>query len=389
MPLILSSQNAVSYLKQRQICAVDSQLAQPITPEEYKNFNLVVKFADGSNYLVKQERFDGMGKPIGRLRYEWIIHLFFQRFTQLDSVKNSISQAVYFDKENRILVLKYFSEHTDLFRFYLSRSYYTDRVFPVDVAEAIGANLGLIHQLTFAQSESKEFLNQLFTEHNISECDLQAKPNFVEKLAKFSPEIFAYICPESLEFFKLYQRFPSLHQAVNKLHQNYQAVCLTHQDLRLGNYLIHDSGASNSLKLIDWEFFAWGDPAFDLGTAIANYLKLWLASLYVDRDTDLNVALSLATCPLERVQPSLKALIQSYLIKFPRILAVRPHYIEQVVQFAGLNLVKHLQHSAEHHQPFDNRGICALQVAKSLLCYPEQSIETIFGVKSSELITDS
>lgn len=387
MPLILSSQNVVSYLKQKEICASNSQLAQPITPKEYKNFNLVIKFADGSNYIVKQERFDGMGKPTGRLRYEWIIHLFFQRFTELNSIKDSISQAVYFDEENRILVLKYFSEHTDLFRFYLSGFYYTDRAFPIDIAEAIGANLGSIHQLTFARPESKEFLARLFTEHGIGEYDLQAKPNFVKKLAKFSPEIFAYICPESLDFFKLYQRFPSLHQAVIELYQNYQPVCLTHQDLRFGNYLIHDSGASNSLKLIDWEFSAWGDPAFDLGTAIANYLKLWLASLYIDRDTSLNVSLSLATCPLEKVQPSLKALIQSYSNEFPQILTVRPNYIEQVVQFVGLNLVKHLQHSAENHQPFDNRGICALQVAKSLLCSPEKSLETIFGAKSSELTT--
>ena len=387
MPLILSSQNVVSYLKQKQICAVDSQLDRPITVEEYKNFNLAVRLADGSNYLVKQERFDGTGKPIGRLRYEWIIHLFFQRFTQLDSVKDSISQAVYFDEKNRILVLKYFSDYTDLFRFYFSDFYYTERVFPIAIAEAIGKNLGSIHRLTFTRSEFKEFLNRLFTEHDMREKDLQAKPNFVEKLEKFTPDIFAYICPESLEFFKLYQRFGSLHQAVTELHQNYEPVCLTHQDLRLSNYLIHNSGASDSLKLIDWELFAWGDPAFDLGMAIANYLKLWLASLYVDRDTNLNVALSLATCPLEKVQPSLKALIKSYSLEFPQILTVRPHYIEQVIQFAGLNLVKHLQHSVEHHQPFDNRGICTLQVAKSLLCYPEQSIKTIFGAKSSELIT--
>lgn len=210
-------------------------------------------------------------------------------------------------------------------------------------------------------------------------------PNFLRGLERVGPGIFANICPDSLEFFKLYQKFPSLHQAVAKLHQNYQGVCLTHNDIRFSNYLIHNSGNSESLKLIDWEFFAWGDPALDLGTAIAKYLELWLDSLYLDSDTDLNLALSLATCPLEKIQPSLKTFIQSYLQEFPQILSLRSDYIQQVIQFAGLSLIKHLQHNAECHQPFDNRAICTLQVAKSLLCHPEPSITTVFGTKLTEL----
>lgn len=375
MAFILSSENVVSYLKQQEICPLDSQLTQPVTAVEYKNFNLIVNFADGTNYLVKQERFDGEGKATGCLKYEWLINQLFERFKELKPIQKLISQSVHFDPENKIIVLNYFPEYSSLSDFYRANNNY-----PLTIAETLGKNLGQIHRSTFEQFEYREFIAQQTSKRASGET-----PKFMRGLERVGPGIFGNICPDSIDFFRLYQQFPSLHQAVANLHQNYQAVCLTHNDIRFSNYLIHNSGDSQSLKLIDWEFFEWGDPALDLGTAIAKYVELWLDSLYVDRDTDLNVALSLATCPLEKIQPSLKAFVQSYWAEFPSILTVRPNYIQQGIQFAGLSLIKQLQHNTEYHQPFDNRAICTMQVAKSLLCYPEASITTIFGTKLDEL----
>lgn len=379
MSLILSSENVFPYLKQQGVCPLDSQLAQPVIAEEYKNFNLIVKFSDGANYLVKQERFNGKGEATGCLKYEWLINLLWENFTELNPIQKSVSQAVHFDDENKILVLNYFPEYLSLSDFYQENNDY-----PLAIAKALGTNLGQIHRLTFAQSKYQEFLAQHRSKRSAGET-----PNFLQGLERVGPGVFGNICPDSIEFFKLYQKFPSLHQAVVKLHQDYQAVCITHNDLRFSNYLIDNLGNSQSLKLIDWEFFDWGDPALDLGTAIAKYLELWLDSLYIYSDTDFSVALSLATCPLEKIQPSLKAVIQSYLSEFPQILTIRPDYIEQSTQFAGLSLIKHLQQNAEYHQPFDNRAICTLQVAKSLLCYPEQSLITVFGSELAELTTNN
>lgn len=375
MSLILSSENVIPYLKQQKVCPVDSQLAQSVVPEEYKNFNLIVKLTDGTNYIVKQERFNGKGEATGCLKYEWLINLLWENFTQLNPIQKSVSQPVHFDDENKILVLNYFAEYIPLSDFYRDNDDY-----PLAIAEALGTNLGQIHRLTFAKSEYQKFLAQYTSKRSAGET-----PNFLRGLARVGPGIFGNICADSIEFFKLYQKFPSLHQAVVKLHQDYQAVCITHNDLRFSNYLINNSGNSESLKLIDWEFFDWGDPALDLGTAIAKYLELWLDSLYIYSDTDFSVALSLATCPLEKIQPSLKAFIHSYLSQFSQILTIKPNYLQQATQFAGLSLIKHLQQNAEYHQPFDNRAICTMQVAKSLLCYPEQSIVTVFGSKLTEL----
>lgn len=89
--------------------------------------------------------------------------------------------------------------------------------------------------------------------------------------------------------------------------------------------------------------------------------------------------------PLEELQPSIAALTGAYFGNFPEILERCPHFLRRVVQFSGLALIQQIQSMIQYQKSFGNTGICMLQVAKSLLCRPEQSIPTVFGVTESEL----
>jgi hypothetical protein len=48
-------------------------------------------------------------------------------------------------------------------------------------------------------------------------------------------------------------------------------------------------------------------------------------------------------------------------------------------------LVKKIQSRLERLSPFDNTSICTLQVAKMLLCSPEQSLSQVFGTSAAIL----
>ena len=369
MVFVLSSENVVRYLQQRSLCSPDQQLAFPIKPDEYRNFNLIVSFTNNQHYLVKQERFDGDDNTSGTLKYEWILQQFLANFPQLNSIQALIAPVINFEPESSILVVKYLPEYISLDRYYHRLGDY-----PPGIAATLGINLAQIHRLTFQQQKYLDFLRS-------SSSHFSSIPNFTAGLTKINPEIFAHIGSNGIKFFKLYQRFPRLHQAVVQLQNSYQSTCLTHNDPKFSNYLIEDKLTSSpKIKLIDWEFMDWGDPAYDLGILISKYLELWLNSLPINSDTDLSLSLSLAACPLEKVQPSLIDLLQNYLITFPTIKSTRPDFVHRVLQFAGLALIKQLQHRVECHLPFGNRDVCTLQVAKSLLCNPEKSIQTIFGV---------
>ena len=120
---------------------------------------------------------------------------------------------------------------------------------------------------------------------------------------------------------------------------------------------------------------------------VAEYVGgIWLGNLVVAKGLDIDTILRLATFPLEVFIPSLHAFIQSYLTQFPQIVAHRPDFVRRVVQFAGIGILDRLTYYIEHHYSFNNNSLCKLQVAKSLICDPQQSITTIFGVTEADLL---
>ncbi|MGL5873158.1 MAG: phosphotransferase family protein, partial [Xenococcaceae cyanobacterium] len=218
--------------------------------------------------------------------------------------------------------------------------------------------------------------------------DLDRPPNyFVRGLETIRPGIFGKVTKDNLRFFKLYQRYPNFRQAVLELKAAYRPICLIHNDLKLDNILLYVSNSKINLRIIDWELFTWGDPAYDLGNLLAYYLKIWLDSFLVSADLEWQIALQLATTPLNILQPSLQAIFSAYCHRAPEIWQQYPDFLSCVVQFTGIALIKRIHRNIDEHEPLTNKSICMLQVAKNLLCEPEKSIPTIFGVDRSQLIT--
>lgn len=381
MQFILSSENVVDFLKQHQICAPDFQPAVPITCEEGTNFNLVVKSKAERDLLVKQNRLDSQGKGYTRLPAEWIVQSLVNTFSL--EIQPLISEVLWLDSANHILVAVFYDRHLSLDRYYAQ-----NEAFPSQIAGILGSNLARIHRATYQQEQQREFIGRYL------HLEADRLPGFVRRLNNLDPGIFAKVCTDGLEFYRLYQRFPSLNQAVLELFATIEPSCLIHNDLTLDNFIVDASVTPNSIeikpeqvKIIDWERSKWGDPAVDLGMVVAEYVGgIWLGNLVVDRHLDLNTTLSLATYPLETLVPSLQAFLQGYLAQFPKIIRDRPNFIRQVVQFAGIGILNRLSYYVEHHYYFQNNSICKLQVAKNLLCSPQASISTVFGKTETELI---
>jgi serine/threonine protein kinase len=401
MGLILSENNVVDFLKHKHVCPPDFYSTAPIICKESKNFNLVVQTSrcdadessdttssDRLSFLVKQNRIDREGKTSGHLITEWLVQELINKFSNLSPIQPLISEVVLFDQDNSILVSVFYDEYISL-----DSHYETCKSYHPQIAQTMGTNIAQVHRACYKQSQIKKFLSQYLLLDRATRY-----PRFIQRLNNISPSIFAEVAPDGLDFYKLYQRFPSLQQAVIELYDNLHVDCLTHNDLTLDNFIIDkDLDFSKEsvqikpeqVKIIDWELIDWGDPAVDLGMLLSQYLGEWLNSLVADPNLDLNTTLRLASCPLEKITPSLKALMEGYLSTFPEIIQDRPDYLRRIVQFAGIGLINRLSHYVEYHYPFNNDALCKLQVAKNLLCSPEEVISTIFGTSEAELINSS
>lgn len=380
MSFVVSYQNVFDYLCAQHLCTLQPKPSQ-IKPKLCKNFNLLVSFPNDRHLLVKQVLQDE-DTSSGFIN-EWLIHKFLLAFPEVNHIQSLISELLHYHSSHSIIVFNYLNNYCDLTDFYTKQ-----QIFPAAIAAAIGASLATIHRTTFNRQEYKEF----FAQH--SEDSADDIPNFSRGLERLEPEIFGLVSLENLKFFELYQRYESLGQAIAQLNDTFEPCCLTHNDLKLNNILLHNNwqhvaqgepSADSIVRLIDWENCAWGDPAYDLGTIIANYLKIWLDSLVISTAIDVETALRLAITPLEELQPSIVALTQAYFSNFPEILQQRTDFFKRVVQYVGFGLIEKIQARIQYQEPFGNTGICMLQVAKTLLCHPEQSVLTVFGKPESEL----
>lgn len=378
MTFILNSQNVFDYLVAQSLFNESEQYPIHIEPLVAKNFNLLVTFADGTKLLVKQERHNQEGKAAGEFLIEWRIQEFLQKFPNLDKYRLFLPEVLHFDAENSIIVLRYLDDYRDLMDFYTQ-----EQKFPMEIAIQLGTILGTIHRDTFHHQEYQDFFAQ--SADNLMPEQLS---QMIQGLERVDPEIFGLVPDDGLKFFSLYQRYDSLGQAIAQLGKSVTPSCLTHKDLKLNNILLQkdwQNSSNNIVRLIDWERSAWGDPAFDLGTLIGSYVQMWLNSLVISNSLSIEESLRLAMIPLELLQPSIAALTLAYLNTFPEILEHRSDFLQRAVQFAGFALIQQIQAMIQYQKSFGNTGIAMLQVAKTLLCRPEQSMPTIFGADAVEV----
>jgi thiamine kinase-like enzyme len=382
MVFSLSSQNVIQYLQDADLCSSeDGASADAELPESSKNCNFLVTLADRRKLLVKQERCNVKNGTPYEFFNEWLFHQLLQQFPVLGNISAIASIVLHFDEENFILVSKYLTEYLDLASFYQKNN---TNVFPEDIATAIGTTLAALHRATFNHKEYRDFM--------ATAPEGQFRYSFynpAQGVESITPDIFGTVPTDALKFHVLYQQYDSLDSAIAELAYEWQPCCLTHNDLKLENILVHsrwDQLDNCLVRMIDWEACSWGDPAYDLGTVLAGYLKIWLDSLVVDPTIELEESMNLAVTPLEVIQPSILALTRAYLNAFPMILEYRSEFILRVVQFVGLALMQQIQESIKYRKYFDNTGICMLQVAKSLLTMPQQSVRTVFGVSESEIL---
>lgn len=382
MPIILGTDNVFEYLADLGYSnSTDSKnIKTKIIPA--KNFNISVEFSANYSLLVKQEIHNYQGETIGEFIAAWQIQQLVDKFAVFgEIVRDFVPEILHFDRQNSILIVRYLTDYSDL------ASYYErENQFPIAIVSAIGQLLGKIHAHTFERTEYRNFLTA-GSDRGVTDTAF----SIIRRLARITPRVFQTMPQECLQFFKLYQRFPSLLQAIVELGEEIVPSCLVHNDLKINNILLDlnwEQPTSQVIRLIDWERAGWGDPTFDLGCILGSYLEIWLDGSIVGNTLSINESLQLATTPLELLQPSLFSLIQAYQAAFPALALARPDYLDRVIQFAGLALIQRVEITIDEQRIFGNRGIIMLQVAKQLLCTPQAAMKTLFGSNYNLLINN-
>ena len=151
-----------------------------------------------------------------------------------------------------------------------------------------------------------------------------------------------------------------------------------HGDLRWENCLaIPAPGARRRTRalLVDWELAGRGDPAYDVGSVLAEYLRTWVASVPIIDLADPGRFALHARHPLPSMRPAIAAFWSGYRDGSPS-----PPPLRRIVELAAARLLETAIEVAQGLAAVTAHVVTLLQLADNLLRAPEVAAESLLGV---------
>jgi serine/threonine protein kinase len=360
---VLNEAEVIPYLLSRDLispnCVVEGNLAVLDTSRRNHNFRVV---SPAGCYLLKQ--------AVGLDRVKTISHeaSIYQR---LSSEAGSSGFARYlpkfyaYDAEEHILILE-FVQDAETLREQHERSGRPSAHTAEHVADALAA-LHRVSKLNVGQN------GEVFT---------QRLP--VPSLHQPDLKIFHTISSAGVQLIKIIQGQKKLGELLDRLREEWHAHAFVHGDVRGDNFLIpmgSASGRKRWLKIVDFEYACLGDPAWDVGSVFAEYVSFWLFSIPIIGGAQPDRFLGLASCPLEKVQPSIRSFWRRYAVSMRLEQSKSNQSLLLAVKYCGARLLNMAFEMSAASNSVSAHLLSLVQVGMNVLLEPEKAAVELLGIQ--------
>jgi aminoglycoside phosphotransferase (APT) family kinase protein len=363
---MLGLSSVASYLLSRGLVSeadiVDGDLA--ITESPHRNANYKVISEHGPSYLVKQ----GVGvERAATVEREATVYGFFESVPGGEAMRRYLPRCCHYDPEAHILVIELVMGAEDLDRHY-------QRVgrFSVEHAGKLGRALGRLHSMP--ASDWKDYVG-----------GMGAALLPFNVLAIHRPRLDRYtaLSGANLHLLRIIQQFPEFGQLLDQLRRDWREECFLHGDAKRGNILAVPTGENGraGLKIVDWELAGMGDPCWDAGSVLSDYLSFWLLSVPITGKDPPNRFLELARYPLAKMQPSIRAFWDAY----TRTMRLDPRtageWLNRSVRYCAARLLQTAFDGSQIAAEPTANAICLLQLSLNILQRPRQAAVQLLGIR--------
>ena len=104
---------------------------------------------------------------------------------------------------------------------------------------------------------------------------LRDDPPWVLSLHRPPLEALRYLSAASVDLIGQLQADTQVGAALDALREGWHSDALVHRDVKWANCIAHPAAVGGArltrVKLVDWEMAGWGDPAFDVGSALSDF----------------------------------------------------------------------------------------------------------------------
>ncbi len=243
------------------------------------------------------------------------------------------------------------------------------RVVEPALTRALGTALGILHRET-RLSVSRS-----------AEADAPAV------LSIHRPRLAALgvLSPATVQLTRAVQRHPALGRALDALREGWRHESLIHNDVKWANVLVipEPAGQDPGIRIVDWEHSSPGDPAWDVGSAIAGHVTAWIESIpSMPSHDDPAMHAKAAHSPLHLMRPAIESLWEGYLESAGTPAGERGALLDRTTSFCGARLVRTAFEESEMQPALTRRAARHLQVAVNILDDPAAAADRLLGLRA-------
>jgi Phosphotransferase enzyme family len=271
-----------------------------------------------------------------------------------------------YDARSSALVFEAGHDMVDLWEFHTACG-----SFPRGIPAQIGRALGVLHRATRVNTTG--------------DTAATGGPAWVLDVHRPTPSSFSTLTEATTEFIAALQSSPDTLHVLDRLHREWSVAALIHGDVKWPNILTNRApGDPPFVKLIDWEHAALGDPAWDVGSALASYLSFWVRSLPLGQGWHAVADLAEgARYPLETMRPALRACWSGYVEHAQVGSSQLDAFREKTSLMVGARLIQAAFESTQTAAVLHAGPSLHLQLAMNILARPAAAATELLGLPSA------
>jgi Ser/Thr protein kinase RdoA (MazF antagonist) len=373
----LSVDNATAYLVDRKLVSVASIVDGDLTivDSARRNRNLKVISENGPSYLLKQPELseDGSERTV---RAEADFYELCQTDERLVAMRALLPRLVTYLAQDGVLVFELIKDGSTLWQHYTGSP---PVEFPTGVGPALGRALGECHA-AFRTA-------RLTADPRLSR--LSSTAPWILWVHKPGPEILERISAANLKTIKILQKEAQLSQRLDAVRKLWRVETLIHNDIKNDNVLVRkgdDAKASTlEVKIVDWELVQLGDPAWDVGGALSDFLLFWIASIPLSSTRTAEAMLAEAQYPLETLQPAMRGFWRQYRTAAGLGGDESASLLVRSALYAAARLIQSAYEQSQGAPTLSNSAVAMLQVAANIMADAEAALLPLFGIPTGSL----
>lgn len=324
-----------------------------------RNRNFRVARQNGPSFFIKQGERRGDFSPTA---HEATVYTLLTSTQRPAAERLPIPRLLDYDTEHDVLILEHIEQAKTLRDHHI-----TPKRLPTRVATSVGRMLATLHR----HSPVEELASMVG----------QYEPGALS-VHRPGSALLRDFSNSSIELVRMVQSSPELVEELENLRRGWRNDTLIHHDLRWDNILVTTNRRTADITLIDWETAAIGDPAWDVGSIIGDYLVHWLRSIPMTGQRPPNELLPLARVPLASVQPAVMALWRAYVCNASDSRVAQPEFLRTVVRFTGLKLIQSALEMVQKESNWNLAAVACLQVAANMMARPDEAAQSLLGLEA-------